>query len=168
MNCYQIAQNYQALADLIDIDPETGEILDADTYNELLKEIDDSRDEKLINIEYIKREVQAENELISSEIKRLQARKKANETKEERLSNLQLMLMGEDKIKTPFYSFSTRKSESVQVPDECNPIRNSYPKEWVKTTYTFDKTAIKETLKSGIDYSDKGVSIVTKVSLSVR
>lgn len=166
MKAYDIAKQYQVLADLVDIDPETGEILDSDTYNELLKEINDSRDEKLINIEYIKREIEAENELISSEIKRLQGRKKANDTKAERLENLQLILVGDDKIKTPFYTFSTRKSESVQVPDVCD---NSYPKEWIITKYQFDKKAIKEAIKkSGIDYSEYGIKMVTNVSLQIK
>ena len=166
MKAYDIAKQYQVLADITDIDYETGEILDSDTYSELLKEIDDSRDEKLTNIEYIKREIEAENELIANEIKRLQGRKKANDTKVERLESLQLMLVGEDKIKTPLYTFSTRKSESVQVPDNYNP--RDYPKEWVVAKYQFDKKAIKEDLKKGIDYSEFGISLVTKVSLSVR
>lgn len=163
MNCFEISKAYMTLADIIDINPDTGEIVDSDTYNELLAEIDDSRDEKLVNIEYIKREVEAENELIANEIKRLQGRKKANDVKQERLSNLQLMLIGEDKVSTPFYTFSTRKSESVEIVEE-----SKLPKRFLveKNTYTPDKKAIKEAIKSGV--SVKGATLKQNVSLSVK
>lgn len=163
MKAYDIAKQYQVLADITDINYETGEILDSDTYSELLKEIDDSRDDKLTNIEYIKREIEAENELIANEIKRLQGRKKANDTKVERLESLQLMLVGEDKIKTPLYTFSTRKSESVDIQDE-----SLLEKRFLTIVETIKpiKEAIKKAIKNGEVV--QGATIKQKVSISVR
>lgn len=166
MKAYDIAQQFKALEDLQDFDEETGELKDGEAYYSLLAEIEASREDKLVNIEKIKRSIEADNDLIASEIKRLQSRKKANETKVGRLEALQLMLVGSDKIETPFFKFSTRKSESLKVPDMCD---GSYPKEWIVIRYQFDKKAIKEDIKkSGIDYSDIGIELVTNVSLQVR
>lgn len=166
MKAYDIAQQFKALEDLQDFDEETGELKDGEAYYSLLAEIEASREDKLVNIEKIKRSIEADNDLIASEIKRLQSRKKANETKVERLEDLQIMLVGNDKIETPFFKFSTRKSESLKVPDVCD---GSYPKEWIVTNHQFDKKAIKESLKkSGIDYSEYGIELVTNVSLQVR
>ena len=65
-----------------------------------------------------------------------------------------------------YFKFSTRKSESLKVPDVCD---GSYPKEWIVTKYQFDKKAIKEAIKkSEIDYSEYGIEFVTNVSLQVR
>lgn len=166
MKAYDIAQQFKALEELQDFDKETGELKDSEAYYSLLSEIEASREDKLVNIEKIKRSIESDNDLIASEIKRLQIRKKENETKVERLEALQLMLVGSDKIETPFFKFSTRKSESLKVPDVCD---DSYPKEWIVTKYQFDKKAIKEDIKkSGIDYSDIGIELVTNISLSVR
>lgn len=164
MNCFEISKAYMTLANIIDID-ENGEIQDASTYNELLAEIDATRDDKLVNIKYIKREVEAENELIANEIKRLQGRKKANDTKVERLEGLQLMLIGDDKVSTPFYTFSTRKSESV----ECNmDFEEQVDKRFwcVKEVRTPDKKAIKEAIKNGEVV--KGATLKQNASLSVK
>jgi len=165
MRAYDITQQYQILADIVDFDPETGEILDSATYAELLAQIDESRNTKLESIEYIKRNIDADSEMIAQEIKRLQGRKKANDTKVERLTNLQLMLLDGEKVTTSFFTFSTRKSESVKVPDVCDA---SYPKEWTNIKYTFDKKAIKEALKSGIDYSELGIELMQNISLNVK
>lgn len=167
MKTFDILKEYNALIEMMEEVDENGEFVnDSDTLNSLLNEFNQSKSEKLDNIELIKRDIQAKADAIKAEMDRLAKRKKSFESQVDKLQSLQEFLLNQDGFKTDRFTFSYRKSESVKVPDVCD---GSYPKNWFVTKYQFDKKAIKEDLKtSGLDYSDKGIEIVTNVSLQVR
>ena len=167
MRTFDILGEYNTLLSMMEEVDENGEFVnDDDTLKALLNELNQSKRNKLDNIELIKRDYQSKADALNAEIDRLAKRKKSFENQIEKLQSLQELLLNEEGFKTDRFTFSYRKSESVKVPETCD---NSYPKEWIVTKYQFDKKAIKEALKkSGIDYSEYGIELVTNVSLQVR
>lgn len=167
MNTFSILGEYNALLSMMEEVDENGEFINDDaTLKALLDELNQSKSDKLDNIELIKRDFQAKADTLKAEMDRLAKRKKSFESQVDKLQSLQELLLNEDGFKTDRFTFSYRKSESVKVPDLCD---NSYPKEWIVTKYQFDKKAIKEAIKkSEIDYSEYGIELVTNVSLQVR
>lgn len=167
MNTFSILGEYNALLAMMEEVDENGEFINDDaTLKALLDELNQSKSDKLDNIELIKRDFQSKADTLKAEMDRLAKRKKSFESQVDKLQSLQELLLNEDGFKTDRFTFSYRKSESVKVPDVCD---NSYPKEWIVTKYQFDKKAIKEAIKkSGIDYSEYGIELVTNVSLQVR
>jgi alanine dehydrogenase len=87
--------------------------------------------------------------IIDAEIKRLgelkKARLKTIERLETTVSNA-MQLYQINRLETPTLKISFRKSESVEIDNEAE-IPAQFLKE--KTTYTIDKTAIKEAIKKG-------------------
>ena len=167
LSTFSILGEYNTLLSMMEEVDENGEFVnDDDTLKALLNELNQSKGDKLDNIELIKRDYQSKADALKAEMDRLAKRKKSFENKIEKLQSLQELLLNEEGFKTDRFTFSYRKSESVKVPETCD---NSYPKEWVITKYQFDKKAIKEAIKkSGIDYSEYGIELVTNVSLQVR
>ena len=167
MRTFDILGEYNALLAIMEEVDENGEFInDDDTLKSLLDELNQSKGDKLDNIELIKRDFQSKADTLKAEMDRLAKRKKSFESQVDKLQSLQELLLNEDGFKTDRFTFSYRKSESVKVPDLCD---NSYPKEWIVTKYQFDKKAIKEAIKkSEIDYSEYGIELVTNVSLQVR
>jgi len=110
------------------------------------------------------RQREALNELVSNEIKRLQAIKKRNDTLIDNLENRLL-----DAVKTfgnfesGLTKFGTRKSESIEVEDV-----NLLPTEFktIKVTETADKTALKKAIKEGQEI--KGVTLKTNTNLKIN
>jgi predicted phage-related endonuclease len=166
MNTFEIRQEYIALSVLLnEVDEETGEFINSkEDIQEYVDSLEASRDEKLINIERYKRDIKGQSTTIAEEIKRLQGLKKSCDNQVERLTELEFTLTNGEKIDVGLYKFSTRKSESVKTPDEVDPTLERF----VKTTHSWDKTAIKKALKEGIDYSEYGLELVQKETLSVR
>ena len=167
MRTFDILGEYNTLLSMMEEVDENGEFVnDDDTLKALLNELNQSKRNKLDNIELIKRDYQSKADALKAEIDRLAKRKKSFENQIDKLQSLQELLLNKEGFKTDRFTFSYRKSESVKVPETCD---NSYPKEWIVTKYQFDKKAIKEALKkSGIDYSEYGIELVTNVSLQVR
>ena len=169
MRTFDIIKEYYALQDLIEaelenpsFDPTTGEVI---PIEEILKEeignLQGAKEEKLENIEYLKRDNKSKIEALNEEIKRLQNRKKSLEKTNENLSNLQNILLAGEKLKTTKFTFSYRKSKSVEI-KELDLI----PDDYKKVTYTADKTKIKKAIEAGEFI--QGAEIVEKKSLSVR
>lgn len=104
------------------------------------------------------------NLMISEEIKRLQALKKRNDNIVSRLNNnlLNAVKIHGD-IKTPFNTFGTRKSTTLEVEDV-----NALPKEYkvIKVTEQADKNKIKQVLKMGEKI--KGCSLKTNINLKIN
>ena len=167
LSTFSILGEYNTLLSMMEEVDENGEFVnDDDTLKALLNELNQSKGDKLDNIELIKRDYQSKADALKAEMDRLAKRKKSFENQIEKLQSLQELLLNEEGFKTDRFTFSYRKSESVKVPETCD---NSYPKEWIVTKYQFDKKAIKEAIKkSGIDYSEYGIELVTNVSLQVR
>ena len=166
MKTFDIKTEYDTLLSMMEEVDENGEFInDEATLKELMDELNESKGNKLDTLELIKRDYEAKQEAVKAEIDRLTKRKKSFENQANKLQSLQELLLNNEGFDTGRFKFSYRKSESVKVPDVCD---NSYPKEWIITKYQFDKKAIKEDLKKGIDYSELGIELVTNKSLQVR
>jgi hypothetical protein len=102
---------------------------------------------------------------IDQEIKRLQALKKQKEKAVDVLKSYLLQAVENfGSFSSGFFTFSTRKSSSVEVFCDVNDL----PKEFksVKVTETADKTAIKKALQSGINI--EGCAIIEKHNLAIK
>ncbi len=142
---YNITSNYLDILNNLEIDEETGELLNFDKLEELDSKLEDKAEAVAL---YIKNEQSIAGQIKQEEAS-LAARRKQHENKAERLKDyLSYSLLSANKLKieTSKASLSFRKSESVEVNDI-----DLIPKEFikVKTTESADKTAIKKALKSG-------------------
>lgn len=168
MTSYDINTEYEALRALTveEFDEETGELIDnSEEIKALLAELDLKRDDKLKGIEYIKREYLAMIEAIKSEKKRLDDRKNAFERTVDRLKDLQDMLLGGEKVETDIFTFSYRKSTSLDTSGvNIDAIGTRY-KETTKVTKLLN-SEIKKALQDGEEI--KGAELVVKKNLQVK
>lgn len=106
----------------------------------------------------------AYNLLINEEIKRLQAMKKRNDNLTARLKdNLLIAVKTFGDFESGFTSFSTRKSETIEVENV-----NGLPKEYktIKVTETANKAELKKAIKSGEVI--EGVKLVKHQNLKIN
>ena len=166
LNTFEILQEIRALEDLLnEVNPETGEFINnEEVIKDYIINLQTSRENKLNNIEDLKLELKAQSEALKQKEEKLYAKRKSIESNIERLKDLQIMLLQGEKLKTDEYTFSFRNSKSVVVPSEVNPSLEIF----TKTKIEWDKVAIKKELEKGIDYSEYGIYLEDKKSLSVR
>ena len=166
LNTFEILQEIRALEDLLnEIDPVSGEFVNnEDVIKDYIINLQTSKENKLNNIEDLKLELKSQSEALKQKEEKLYARRKSIESNIERLKDLQVMLLQGEKLKTDEYTFSFRNSKSVVVPSEVNTSLEIF----TKTKIEWDKVAIKKELDKGIDYSEYGIYLENKKSLSVR
>jgi len=169
MNTWEITKEIEELRTLSlveEFDEDTGELIDnSKELQELLNELNIKRDDKLIGIEYIKREYQSINDTIDAEMKRLKDRKAKFDKHIEKLSNLEEFLLNGEKVETDLFSFSFRKSTSVNVDDvNIATIKGKYVQE--KTTFSIKKADVKKALQDGEEI--EGAFLETKQNLQVK
>jgi len=151
-----------ALTDEVEYNEETGEVIDnSDTIKELLNELTANKDDKLDNIEYIKRDFKMREGALADEIKRLTERKKSMKTKQEQLANLQEYLMIGEKGMTDKFTFFYGMTQSYDIEDE-----SEIPEAYLKVEFKVNKTEITKALKNGGAVA--GVSLKETTSLRVR
>lgn len=165
LNTFEIMQEFRALESLLnEVDAETGEFLNSENdIKEYIEKLNIDKATKLNNIEDLKLEMNSQIESLKLKIDKLNNRKKSIEKNIDKLKDLQVMLLAGEKLKTDEYTFSFRSSKSVVVPNEVDP---TFPQ--VKIKYEWDKVGIKKMLDTGIDYSEYGIYLEEKQSLSVR
>ena len=140
------------------IDPESGEIIDAEKLDALQIE----RDEKLENVALWIKDLTAEAEALKAEKQAFAERQKAAETKAESLKKWLSDALAGKKFKTTKVAVSFRKTQSVQVSDIWE-----LEEKFVKVPEpTADKAAIKAAIKAGEDV--KGAVLIDSVSISVK
>ncbi len=167
MTAFDITQEYQALeALLMEVNEETGEFLHTeDEVKEFVDELKKNKEVKLNSIQDYKLSNNGAISALDEKIKKLQGRKKSLQTLNSRLQEIQEMLLEGEKFKTSEYTFSYRKVESVEVPENFVDSLSDY----IKVEKKWDKTALKKMLKkSEIDYSEFGINLLSKQSLSIR
>jgi hypothetical protein len=138
---YQISMEAQSIASMLESEELSPELESALVINQ------NELQEKSVNYGYVIKEAENHISLIEAEIKRLQEMKKVQQNKVERLKETVLNAMniyGIEKINSPFLIISIRKSESVEIGE-------GLPMEYMmeKTTFTPDKTRIKNAIKAG-------------------
>lgn len=166
LKVFDILSEIRALEDMLnEVDPVSGEFINnEDIMKDYIKGLQVEKETKLNNIEDLKLEFKSQIEALKQKEEKLYARRKSLEGNIERLKDLQVMLLGGEKLKTDEYTFSFRNTKSVVVPNEVNKSLEIF----TKTKVEWDKVAIKKELEKGIDYSEYGIYLEDKQSLSVR
>jgi len=160
MNLYQITQEAQYLAALLETEELTPELEAELLINQ------EQLQSKGINYAKVIANYQSESDQIDAEIKRLKALKESRDKKvtwlTESLKNA-MLVSGIEKIDSPLFKISLRRSESVEV-----EVPEALPVDWQvkKVTITADKIAIKKAIKEG--YSITGARLVENFNLSIK
>lgn len=160
MNIYELTDNYLSVYNQIT----AGE--DSDIYTDTLNSIDDAIEDKAIGYAKVIKNIEADNEVLSNEIKRLQERKKSNENAvrnmKERLQD-SMERTGKTVFKTPLFSFGIQNNkESTNIIDEAK-IPDAYFNEQPKK---LDKKRLLEDLQNGQEV--EGADIKQTRSLRIR
>lgn len=166
MNIYQIDSEIERIYEDA-IDTETGEI--REEFLEQLDSLHMERERKVENVALWYKNTQAEAKAIAEEIKALQGRKKALDTKSEWQERyLEYALHGQ-RFETPKVSVTYRKSTTVEFDDEEAFCRvNAGLPELVTTKVERkpNKTEIRKLLKDG--YLLGGVHLVDHQNMQIK
>lgn len=160
MNLYQITQEAQYLAALLETEELTPELEAELLINQ------EQLQTKGINYAKVIANYQSESDAIDAEIKRLKAMKESRDKKVTWLTESlkkAMIVSGIEKIESPLFKISLRRSEAVEV-----EIPEALPVDWQvkKVTITADKVAIKKAIKEG--YSITGARLVENFNLSIK
>lgn len=142
---YEISANFLSALESMEVDPDTGELLNADQFEAVSAAFDEKAEATALYIKNL-------NVFISgakAEEAALAERRKAAENRVERLKGFlasAMLTTGRDKVETAKTKISFRKSTQVQIDDE-----GALPVDFVTTTITTkpDKTAIKKAIQAG-------------------
>ena len=162
MNIWEISEKYAAALENMEIDEETGEVMNAAMY-----EIAESEfEEKAENYALYIKNLRSTTEGIKAERQKLAERQKAIENKtailEDRLE-WAMRSVSRTKFETARVALSFRKSEVISITDE-GIIPASYMRE--KVTTEPDKTAIRAAIKNGETVD--GAAMVEKYNLQIK
>jgi hypothetical protein len=110
--------------------------------------------------------IQSDSDSIDQEIKRLKAMKESKDRAITRLKNAvreAMLVSAIDKIESPLFKLSLRRSEAVEV-----DIVEALPSQFVniKNVVTADKVAIKEAIKRGENIT--GARIIENFNLQIK
>lgn len=143
----------------LEIDEETGEVLN---YDEL-EELNLARDKKVEGIGLWIKELTAEKEAVKKEKEGFAYREKVIGNKIDSLKNYLAYALGGEKFSTPRLVVSYCKSESVAITDEMK-IPDEYCN--FKVERKPDKTLLKKMLKQGKEID--GVTLTEKSNIQVK
>lgn len=133
------------------IDPETGELLDYEAFNQLQME----RREKIENMALWCKELTADAEAIKNEINVLTKRKQAKERRSTSLLSYIGRILDGEKFETPRCVVTSRRSKALQVDDNLSVVgwcrENGYEDCIVLEPPKISKKAISKLMKDGID-----------------
>jgi hypothetical protein len=160
MNLYEITNEAQYLAALLENEELTPELEAELLINQ------EQLQTKAINYAKVISNYQGESDQIDAEIKRLKAMKDSRDKKVTWLTESlkkAMMVSGIEKIESPLFKLSLRRSEAVEV-----EVPEALPIDWQvkKVTITADKVGIKKAIKEG--YSITGARLVENFSLQIK
>lgn len=160
MKLYEIAPALRFALDDIEVDPETGEILNADA----LHAVEAQAAEKVEATALYLRELDAEAKATKEEADRMLARVKSLQKRSDYLKAMLLnALHATGKVKTGRVTVSIRTTQAVQINQE-QAIPEAYTT--VKTTVSPNKVAIKQALLDGVEVP--GCHIEERESVQIR
>ena len=139
--------------------------LDEETKLDTLDSIDweTEYETKVENYIKVMKNLEADVEARKNEIKRLMELNKADEKKKEHLKDTlsaSMSLTGHERVDTPLFKVSFRKSQAVEVDEAV------LPEAYKIATWKADKKRLKEDLKNGLEII--GASLVERKNLSIR
>lgn len=160
MKLYEISDAIRAALDHIDVDPETGEILNADNLHAVEAEASDKVEATALYL----RELDAEAKAAKDEADRMIARVKSMQKRSDYLKSMLLdALHATGKVKTARVSVSIRTTQAVAVDEGAN-LPEAYTT--AKTTVSPNKVAIKQALLDGVEVP--GCHLEARESVSIR
>ena len=146
MNLYEIDNAITALTD-----PETGELLDFEAFEQLQIELE----HKIENIALWVKDLTAEAKAIQDEIKSLTERRDALKKKAQRLESYLMRFLDGEKFTTPRCVVTFRRSKSLQVEDDFSLVawrqENGFPDCILMRQPEVSKKAITDLIQSGVD-----------------
>lgn len=160
MKLYEISDAIRAALDHIDVDPETGEILNADN----LHAVEAEASEKIEATALYLRELDAEAKAAKDEADRMIARVKSMQKRSDYLKAMLLdALHATGKVKTARVTVSIRTTQAVEVSEGAD-LPEAF--QTVKKTVSPNKVAIKQALLDGIEVP--GCHLEARESVSIR
>jgi len=160
MNLYQLTQEAQYLAVLLETEELTPELEQELLINQ------EQLQSKGINYAKVIANYQSQADQIDAEIKRLKTMKESRDKKVTWLTESlkkAMLISGIEKIESPLFKISLRRSEAVEV-----EVPEALPVDWQvkKVMITADKVAIKKAIKEG--YSITGARLVENFNLQIK
>ena len=139
--------------------------LDEETKLDTLDSIDweTEYETKVENYIKVMKNIDADVEARKAEIKRLTELNKADEKKKDHLKetlSMSMALTGHERVDTPLFKVSFRKSQAVEVDETV------LPEAYKVATWKPDKKRLKENLKNGLEIV--GATLVERKNLSIR
>lgn len=162
MKLYEIPGTIRAALDRIEVDEETGEIINAAD----LDAVEVEAHEKLESTALYVRELNAEADALKAEIERLTDRRRSLEKRSTFLKCLMLQgldALGATKLKTPMVTISVRTSKAVELDADALDV---LPEGVIRIKREADKTAIKAAIERG--FCMLGAHLVENRSLTMR
>lgn len=136
-----------AFAQLVDesIDPDTGEIINPE-FEAQLAALEMKKEEQIEQIGLAFKNARADVEELDAVIKALQGKKAARERSMNFFKALAGTLLDGEKLKTPLVSMYWSRAKRTEIIDE-----SAIPAEYLKTTTTIQKDAIKKAIQGGAE-----------------
>lgn len=160
MKLYEISDAIRAALDHIELDEETGEILQADALHAVEAEANDKIEATALYL----RELDAEAKAAKDEADRMIARVKAMQKRSDYLKSMLLdALHATGKVKTGRVTVSIRTTKAVEIAEGAD-LPEAYTT--VKTTVSPNKVAIKQALLDGVEVP--GCHIEERESVQIR
>lgn len=160
MKLYQISDAIRQALDHIELDEETGEILNADELHAVEAEAADKIEATALYL----RELDAEAKAAKDEADRMLARVKSMQKRSDYLKAMLLdALHATGKVKTGRVTVSIRTTKAVEIAEGAD-LPEAYTT--VKTTVSPNKVAIKQALLDGVEVP--GCHIEERESVSIR
>lgn len=160
MKLYQISDAIRQALDHIELDEETGEILNADELHAVEAEAADKIEATALYL----RELDAEAKAAKDEADRMIARVKSMQKRSDYLKAMLLdALHATGKVKTARVTVSIRTTKAVEIAEGAD-LPEAYTT--VKTTVSPNKVAIKQALLDGVEVP--GCSLEARESVSIR
>lgn len=157
MSIYEIEQEILAL-----VDPETGEITDF----EALDKLNMAREKKLENIAMWVKNLNAEAKAIREEEKSLAERRRAAESKSERLEKYLDQTLSGEKFSTAKVAISYRKSRAVEIADEATFITFADAAYIIPQPPKIDRKAVGDALKGGAAIA--GAALIERNNIQIK
>lgn len=155
-----MASLYQINAAILEaVDPETGEIIDAEKLDALMME----REQKLEGIACWVKNLESDIEAYKAEKKAFEERIAAAERRRDGLKDYLSTVLQGQKFSTARCFVSFRRSKKVEITDE-NALSELFVR--VKTVREPDKKAIGDALKKGAEIS--GARLVENQSIQIK
>jgi len=160
MNLYEITREAQELAFLLEIEELTPELEAMLVINQ------EQLQNKAGNYAKVIVNIQSDSDAIDQEIKRLKAMKESKDRAVTRLKDAlreAMLISAIEKIDSPLFKLSLRRSESVEV-----DIVEALPSEYIniKNVVSADKVAIKEAIKRGQNIT--GARLIENFNLQIK